>query len=243
MPSIPRVRYSDSLQFEFAPAVQAEHICLESDEVVTVDRVRGARVGPSISIASRLRGCETQLALLDNDRLAIRARRPRRPRQDYVLDLRFINVQPVRDRRIAWLCWQTSVALAAVGASSGWIASVSGDPTWLQPGWLGSIGLLTAACCVGVLALYRTRETIQYCSLHGQALLLEIPGGLGCSRTAESFTLELARRITAARARMPQSRQQFLRDEMREHRRLHDNGVLSKDAYEAGKQRILQAHG
>ena len=225
------MRYSDSLQFDFAPAVQAEHICLESDEVVIVDRVRCARVGPSLTVSSRLRGCETELALLDNHRLAVRTRRPRRARQDYVLDLRFINVQPVTNRRIAWIGWQTSIALAALGAG------------WLQVEMLGSIGLLTAAVCTGVLASYRTRETIEYRSLHGRARLLEITGGLGCSRAAASFTLELARRITAARADISQSRQQFLRDEMREHRRLQRDGVLSADAYEASKQLILQAHG
>jgi len=226
------VRYSDSLQFDFAPAVQAEHICLQSDEAIVVDRARGARVGPVLTVASRLRGCETEVAFLDNHRLAVRSRRPRRPRQDYVLDLRFLDAQPVRERRIAWLCWQTSAALAVLAASS----------HWLHPGILGSIGLLTAAICAGMLALYRTRETIEFRSMHGQARLLEIRGGLGCSRAVASFTAELARRITAARAHMPQSRQQFLRDEMREHRRLQGNGVLSVDAYEASKQRILQAH-
>jgi len=243
LPSIARVRYSDSLQFEFGPAIQAEHICLESDEAVIVDRPRGARAGPTLTVASRLRRCETELALLDNDRLAVRSRRPRRPRQDYVLDLRFINVQPVTNRRIAWLCWQTSVALAVLATSSHWLASLFSDPAWLHVGMLGAAGLLTAAICTGVLALYRTRETIEYRSLHGHARLLEITGGLGCSRAAAAFTQELARRITAARAHTPQSRQQFLRDEMREHRRLQDKGVLSRGAYEASKQLILQAHG
>ena len=42
---------------------------------------------------------------------------------------------------------------------------------------------------------------------------------------------------------MTQSRQAFLRDELREHRRLFEAGVLSGDAYEAGKRRILQAQG
>jgi hypothetical protein len=52
----------------------------------------------------------------------------------------------------------------------------------------------------------------------------------------------LSRRVADARARAPQSRQQFLRDELREHRRLFEEGVLPEPVYEAGKQRILKAH-
>jgi hypothetical protein len=48
--------------------------------------------------------------------------------------------------------------------------------------------------------------------------------------------------INAAKAERPQERPQFLRDEMREHHRLRELGVLSEEQYEQSKARILASH-
>jgi hypothetical protein len=192
---------------------------------------------------SRFRGCETDLAWLDGHRLEVRVRRPRRAGLRYEIELRFVDGDTVTRRRIAWRCWQASLMPAALSATSFWLANLPGDPGWIGTGLPGSIGLLVAAFGVGALALYRTHDTIQLLSLHGRAVLVAITGNVGCSRATSAFAAEIGRRIAAARAHVPQSKQRFLRDELREHRRLLEEGVLSDGTYEAGKRRILQAHG
>jgi hypothetical protein len=242
-PSIRPVRHVDSLTIDLAQSVGVEHICLESDEVVVAERVRNIRVGPTFTVVSRLRGCETELAVIEGHRLAVRSRRPRRPPQDYFVDLCFVDGEPVQERRIAWRFWQAGAVLVSLAALGHWLTPALANPVWQHAVLRASIGLLTAAICAGALALYRTRETIAFRSVHGRTRLFEMTGSLGWSRTAKSFIADLARRIEAARASAARSRPHFLRDEMREHRRLWDAGVLSDEAYEAGKQRILHAHG
>jgi hypothetical protein len=116
-------------------------------------------------------------------------------------------------------------------------------PNWVPTTLPVSIGLLVAALCVGVLALYRTHDTVELVSVHGRAVLVAITGNIGCSRATGAFTADIVRRIDDARAQLRQSKPQFLRDELREHRRLFEDGVLAEADYEAGKRRILRAHG
>lgn len=241
-PSIQAVTPPGTIRLDLAEAIQAEHICLETEETVVDGRLGGKQIGPSLRIVDRFRGCETELAVLEGHRLAVSSRRPRQLERRYVLDLRFVDSTPVIGRRIAVRCWQGCVALATVAVLSGWLSTLDGAPPWLHlrvPVWLASIAI---AIGVGVLALYRTYERIEFLSLHGRARLAEITGGLGSSRAVASFAAAQVSRIEGARTRQ-QSRQQFLRDELREHRRLLGESVLSEKAYQASKQRILQSHG
>lgn len=229
-PSIRTVRNVDHLAVEMGAAMRAEHICLASDEFLVEEQPRAIGVGPTVKVASGLRGCEVELSLRADHQLVVRTLRRRRPARKYSLDLRFVAAEPVIRRRIAWISWGAAAALVALG--------VSGEAVLLP-----TIGCLVAAPCAGLIGWYRTRENIELHSIHGAAPLAEITGGLGCSRSLASFMAELGRRIEAARSQVTQSKQQFLRDEMREHHRLWSEGVLPDAVYDAGKRRILRAHG
>jgi hypothetical protein len=233
----------DVIQRDAASATFAEHICLESDESIVTAPTRVIRRGPSVIFSSRLHGCETELALCQDDRLAVRSRSRRQPLQAYVVDLRFVDSKLIVKHRIAWRSWLACCCLAAMIAASQSGTAGFADPAWLQLSGKTSIVMLILAVCSGMLALYFTRETIELRSMHGRTRLVEITCGLGDSKAARSFLDRLAQRIDAVRAETPQSKPHFLRDEMREHRRLWDAGVLSDAEYEASKRRILQAHG
>jgi hypothetical protein len=59
---------------------------------------------------------------------------------------------------------------------------------------------------------------------------------------ARQFTRKLAAHIQLAIAARRSSEAEHLRDEMREHFRLREAGVLSQEQYEASKARILAQH-
>ena len=65
---------------------------------------------------------------------------------------------------------------------------------------------------------------------------------LGLGRALRPFLTKLSAHVRIAVAARRPSKALHLRDEMREHARLHETGVLSKQEYEAGKARILAAH-
>ncbi|HYM42856.1 MAG TPA: hypothetical protein VET46_08860 [Steroidobacteraceae bacterium] len=219
----------------------AEHIVLESEtrEIPSPNAAR--KVHARLELRSRLRRRLLQLKLIDYTYLAVHSRSGATA-LDYVLDLRFLDAAPGLSRRIAWRWIGASlILLAAVAATGMWIAA-SATPWW-QHAALGPCAAVAGVWLLAMLvAAYRTTETVRLLSAHGRARLLEFTGGPGTVRAARKFLARLAahQRLAAA-ARRPLRAEQ-LRDEMREHQRLLNLGVLSAAEYEASKARILAQH-
>ena len=93
-----------------------------------------------------------------------------------------------------------------------------------------------------VLAVRHTSESLNFTSVHGGAPLVHVIGGIGSTKAGKSFFVAMIKEIAAAKSARQQAKQQMLRDEMREHHRLRELGVLSEADYEASKARILKAH-
>ena len=106
------------------------------------------------------------------------------------------------------------------------------------------VSAVTLVAAVGAILMFlrRTTESLEFVSAHGGATLLSVTGGIGSARAGKAFFVELIKSINAAKVARPQPRAQLLRDEMREHHRLRELGVLSEEEYEASKARILASH-
>jgi hypothetical protein len=218
-----------------------EHILLESD-VRDVPEPGGARkVHAVLRCHSSLRRRTFELALIDYYYLEVRAGRGRDPRE-YVLDLRFADHALGLTRHVPWRSLAITLALATLAGLCAWRIGSSAAPWW-QHGWLPvSAALFLATACASVICAYRLTETLALYSVHGGATLLEYTGGLGTLRMAQPFMRRLAAHIRLAMAARRSSKGQHLRDEMREHFRLKEAGVLSEEEYEASKARILAHH-
>jgi hypothetical protein len=191
--------------------------------------------------ASPRHGCITELAILEGHHLEVRCVRKGAEPRRYQFDLRFANATPVRVRQVPWASLAASAGLVLLGG--GWLFSLlSAGLAMTGPGTLG--GLLAAVAGLFALwaALHRTTETLQLRSLHGDAALFSIVAGIGRAKIDPAFQAALAGSIDAARAERVQARKPFLCDEMREHHRLHQLGILADAEYEAAKARILAAH-
>lgn len=226
------------------PVARAEHISIESSMEESATPVRRARgkVLASYALKSPLRGCETELSLLEDHFVAVRCVRPDSLPKKYDVDLRFVDPRPVRSREISWTWLVVTVGLIALAI--GTIAaqwSVSPQP-WLLPGILAAFATLLVSVLTGMLFVRRTTESLEFRSIHGHATLLSVTGGIGSARDGKRFFVALMKDINAAKAARPQEKPQFLRDEMREHHRLRELGVLSEEQYEQSKARILAEH-
>ena len=217
----------------------SEHILLESDERriphPRSSRKRHARV----ELQSRLRGRALQLELVDYYYLVVRAYRARAVAAEYVLDLRFVDAVPGSSRHFAsrWLL----AALTLVALAGAIAYRIAGSAAAAE--WLAACGIVSGlAIAASLVCLYRTTETISMYSAHGRAKLFEFTSGLGAQRAFKPFTSKLAAHIKLAVAARRPMRSEHLRDEMREHFRLRENGVLSAEEYEASKARILAEH-
>jgi hypothetical protein len=215
------------------------HILLESDERKIPHPRCSRKLHGGIELRSWLRRRTLQLELIDYYYLVVRSYRSRTVAAEYVLDLRFVDSSFGLSRHFAsrWLLAALGAAVLAV--ATGLLTGGSAAPVR----WLVACGILSAiAVAAAVVCLYRTTETISMCSVHGRARLFEFTGGFGAQRALKPFTKKLVAHIKFAIAARRPLRSEHLRDEMREHFRLRENGVISAEEYEASKARILAEH-
>jgi hypothetical protein len=232
--------------------IKAEHISLETQgEYLSDGQVDGLlqprkrpvrKVRCDYALESKLRGCITKLALLEDHFLSVQMVRPDTEPKKYEFDLRFAHAKPVIVRHIAWFWMALSISLAALATTALWLLWPQTAAAWIDPVPLTALAALLAAAGAAVMFLRRTTESLEFWSVHGQVTLVSVTGAIGSTRDGKKFFVELIKSIGAAKAARPQPPQQFLRDEMREHHRLREIGALTEAQYEASKNRILAAH-
>jgi len=217
-----------------------EYILLESDEQPTVPHPRASRKRHArVDVPDRLRRRVLSLELIDDFYLIVRVQRSQSVMAEYVLDLRFVDPAMRMSRHIAIKWLLATLLLAALAVAIGLVVPGSAAlGNWL----VACLTALTLAVGAGFVCAYRTTETIAVFSIHGRARLLEYTGTLGLRRALRTFLTKLSSHVRMAIAARRPSKALHLRDEMREHARLHEMGVLSKPEYEACKARILAEH-
>jgi hypothetical protein len=220
----------------------AEHIAIEGEPRHFVETLKQPhRIARShYRLASVLHGCSTELSILEGNYLRVHSVRLRGKTRKYQFDLRYANPRPVRVRRISWTWLAVFIVLFA--AAIGSTAAMLSDTPALRVPMIAAVAAVCASFVALLLLLRRTTESLEFRSEHGLATLVEVTGGLGSTRRGKQFFVELIKSINAAKLERPQPRQQFLRDEMREHRRLSELGVFSQRVYEQSKARILAQH-
>jgi hypothetical protein len=218
---------------------EGEYILLESDEQHTVPDPRGPRKRHArVDAPDRIRRRVLRLEIFDYFYLAVRVQRAQSV-AEYVLDLRFVDPSVRMSRHIATRWLVATLVLTALAVTIGLRVQGSAAPgNWLVACLIAS----TLAVGAGFVCAYRTTETLAVFSMHGRARLLEYTGTLGLGRALRPFLIRLSAHVRIAIAARRRSKALHLRDEMREHARLHETGVLSRTEYEAGKVRILAAH-
>jgi hypothetical protein len=222
---------------------RGEHIHIEAEpgSVAAPTPHRLRKVRTSYVLKSRLRGCETEVSILEDHYVTVRTVRPDAQARKYEFDLRFANPKPLRVRSISWFWLTLAGSMIALAAGGLWA-------TWTDAGrWSNAIfltALVTLFASGGALIMFlrRTVESLEFISMHGGATLVSVVGGIGSARAGKRFFIDLIKSINAAKAARPQDRPQFLRDEMREHHRLRELGVLTDLQYEQSKARILSSH-
>ena len=224
---------------------RAEHISIEGesdpDLYVAPGKEPHRITRQSYALASTLRGCTTELSILEGWYLAVRCLRPDETPRRYQFDLRFANPKPERVRHISWTWLTVAIGLALLGGGAlmrAWSTHAPVLSTVLLGGAAATCMSLGALC----LFLRRTTESLEFRSVHGGATLVSVVGGIGSARAGKKFFVELIKAINAAKLARPQAKPQFLRDEMREHHRLRELGVLTEQQYEQSKSRILAEH-
>ena len=220
----------------------AEHIILESD-VREIPQLRSRRrEHASLQCRSRLQRRSLNLSIIDYYFLGVRLVQRATAPLEYVLDLRFVDPSFSMTRRVPWRCIWAALALTAAAAVCAlWYAA----ETALRERHVAALvvaALFAATTLAYLVVAARLVETVTVRSLHGRAAVLEYRGGAGTLRRVRPFMRKLAAHVQLAAAARRASMAEHLRDELREHYRLKEAGVLAGETYDACKARILARH-
>jgi hypothetical protein len=154
--------------------------------------------------------------------------------------LDFLDPKPARPaNRVLW-------ALAACAAlqAAALVIAVRHPAIATGFGWTAALALSLALAFLALgAAAYRSCNRLVYHTRHGRVPVLVLHRFQPDRRQAAQFRAVLESAIRRALAERPGLRRHLLRDEMIEHRRLFEEGVLGSDEFELAKARILRAHG
>lgn len=224
-------------------ATVGEHISLESDGGAQRPAPNTGKPLIRFELGEDERNATSAICILRDQFVAIETVDADLAHRQYTVDLRYVDPRPAGIRKVAWPWLYVAIGLAALAAIAGTLYSFA-------PAFAQSIGGLYTAIGLGVLSVagfvlsYRfSREFVVFVSVHGRARLITIRGGLGTIRRVQPCTAEIIKHTKTARLQAAsQPKQAFLRDEMREHSRLRDQGVINEQEYASARTRILGAH-
>jgi hypothetical protein len=183
---------------------------------------------------NRMRRCRSQFTLYNNHRLTVRKQSLSRNPRDYDVDLGILDPHPRRQIRIAW---HYVLGFAVLSASAAFLTFFSATTNSV----LLSFAASASAALSLVLALYCSHDRLVFYSQHGRVPLVVLFNRLPDRATLDAFTDALVNEIEGARVRYPHS-SETLSEELKEHRRLRDAGVISSRRYDIVKRRILGQH-
>jgi hypothetical protein len=218
----------------------SEHIYIESPEGGNGSR-EARTVTERFQLNDRARGVVTELTLYAEG-FATTTRFPRgRPPQRHRLDLRFLDPAPRVHRRYAMAPLYAAIGLATAALAALTLASAfSGTRLVAIPaGTLAASGALIAL----LMFVRKWAEDIVFVTAHGRAAVLTLSGGFGCLRRLRALVPLLAGAISEANAGRPQDRAACLREEMREHYRLQNAGIIPRPVCTEATGRILAEFG
>jgi hypothetical protein len=220
-----------------AAGLPTEHILLGSEEPEQVFEDEQPRtVQRRIELNNRARGVKTVFTFFDGGFLGIREHRGRKPGEEVVISLRYLDPRPVLSRSVATNTLYLAMSLFAFSALMGTLAYFSVLFFITLPAALASV---IATASLLKMFIRRTHEQVAFHTKHGQVVVFTLFGNPGCFGASRALVPKLTRAISESRKFNTSSKSHHLREEMREHYRLREIGILTDAACVAGTRRIL----
>jgi hypothetical protein len=224
-------------------ATVGEHISLESDAATSRPAPNTAKPLIRFELGDDERNATSAICVLRDQHVAIETIDADGANDRYTVDLRYVDPRPAGVRKVAWPWLYTGIVLGALTAIAAALYSFAPSVSKAIGGLYTPIGLGVLTIAAFVLAYRYSREFVVFVSAHGRVRLITIRGGLGTIRRVQPCTAEIAKHVKVARLQAAsQPRPAYLRDEMREHTRLREQGILTEQDYANARARILRAH-
>lgn len=174
--------------------------------------------------------------------LSIHQKKPWKKAKRYWVDLGFLDPTPhllsITDWRSLYIAGGFAVATLFMIALSAVVAT-----PWPQQPWLP---VTIALSCAGLASLgmffLRSRNLVRFHSVSGDAVFLEMASNAPSRGEFSTFLRTLIQHVQAAHKHDPRKPYQRLGAELCEHRRLLEKEILTQDAYDYAREKILRKH-
>lgn len=221
---------------------RAEHISLESEPSESRAVPNSSRPLLQYALSKGGRGVTTCVSILPDHFVSVAIQRSGSSADLHTIDLRFVEPRPFAIRKVPWRWMYAAIGITLLTVVTSAISIQWPNLGQKIGGGLTAAGLGAFAIACFTLSYYLTTESLLFLSTHGRARVITIAGRLGTIRRAQACAADLVARIKIAQKQFKQTRQAYLRDEMREHARLYEQHVFPEDQYNEAKRRILRAH-
>lgn len=185
---------------------------------------------------SQLRLCEYSFELFNHHFLSIKMDKAFYRTSEYQLHIGILDPEPIRSLRISWGFLVAFSVLAGTAGMTGF--------TNLLPNY--SILTPILLVCAGLfllVAVYRSHYRLLFYSQNGRIPLVTLFNRKPDQDTFSTFISILTDQIREASTNLDFIYgNEMLNVELREHRRLMETGIISRDEYNISKSRILRRH-
>jgi hypothetical protein len=191
---------------------------------------------------SHFRSHSTHLTIFDGRFLSVHTKKPLHKSERYWLDLAYLDPTPhllaLVDNRSLYV----AVALSAVTLILLLASAVAPHP-WYTQAWASVMILMLASSIIAFFVFFqRSRNLVRFHSRSGDVVLLEMFSHMPSRGEFREFMRALIQHIQAAHKAEGAKPHQRLGAELCEHRRLKDAGVLTQDAYDQAREKILRRY-
>lgn len=158
--------------------------------------------------------------------LAIQAYHKQRPLPEAVIDLAFVEPSPREVRDYKPRLWLAVASLMTIPLAL--FSLLPTDPVWLVPPMATALMLM-------VIALQLRKHYFEFLALNSDVVVFRVDAGLPDKVRADAFIEELSTSIASVQRGLPTGRQR-IPVAVAEMRRLSEDGVISREEYEAIKR-------
>lgn len=217
-----------------------EHISLGDDFAVLAGAEEPEKIVERFEYKNRTCGKRAELILYEEGYLRVREWQRKKRVRDYLLSLRFMGTKTTVTRKLPMRVLHVAAGFAGFGGLCALIAWLSTwDAFFIPAAVMGFAGAIVAT----MLFLYLAHEKTMFSTASGGAVALTLRGTADSFKRCRAIIPEIQRAIEGAQAKNVQNRSDYLRQEMREHYRLREFGVIDHDTCSDATRKILSEFG
>jgi hypothetical protein len=191
-------------------------------------------------LRNHVRRTITEVTFFEEGFLKIREGNKQSLIKEHVVELRFLDPDPVVSKQVATSCLWSLLGTGVLALSSLVALPMAGFPGYAMP--VATVLAVLAALSLAMF-VYRTQVTHQFRTASGKTGVVSLTGSLGCVRRARVMSFQVRKAIVRAGADSGVHDVRYLRAEMQAHYKLAETGVISREACSDGTALILSKFG